>query len=143
MDDIAALFYRDAEQVWGRGDLGAVDDRYAAELVCHLPGRRAGVLGRAAYRRVVAAWRIAFPDTQVMVMGEVANTGDLVSGRWLITGTHTGIWRDALPTGRRVEIEELALLRGAGGVIEEIWLLFGLETTLRRLVAASEAAARA
>lgn len=143
MHDIIALFYHDAERVWGQGDLGAVDERYADELVCHLAGDRSGALGRAAYRRTVAAWRAAFPDMQVMVVGRVADAGDLAVGRWLITGTHTGIWHDVLPTGQRIELEELALLHSVNGVIDEIWLMFDLETTLRRLSAAPEAVALA
>lgn len=127
------LFYRDAEQVWGRGDLGAVDDQYAEDLVFHTPASRAGVLGRSAYRRAVAAWRTAFPDTQVIVVGEVADEGNLVVGRWLVTGTHTGYWHDVPPSGQRVEIEELAVFHFADGLVDEIWHLFDLQVTLARI----------
>lgn len=135
MDDILALFYRDAELVWGQGRLEAVDEHYADDLVFHTPGSRADAVGRTAYRRAVAAWRTAFPDTQVIVIGQVADAGNLVVGRWLVAGTHSGMWHDVLPTGRRVEIEELAVLRCVGGVIEEVWLMFDLQTTLAQLTA--------
>lgn len=133
MSDIVALFYRDAEQVWGRGDLGAIDENYADDLVFHSPNRRDGLLGRAVYRRAVAEWRAAFPDTQVLVIGQVADEGNLVIGRWLVTGTHTGFWRDVPPSHKRIEIEELAVFRFEGGVIDEIWLLFDVETALVRI----------
>jgi predicted ester cyclase len=139
MDDITALFYRDAEQVWGQGKLETIDEHYADDVVFHTPGDRAGVIGRTAYRRAVAAWRTAFPDMQVIVIGEVADAGSLAVGRWLLAGTHTGIWHDALPTGRRVEIEELVVVRCVDGVIEEIWQMFDLQMTLARLSMAAAA----
>ncbi|MGQ9889158.1 MAG: ester cyclase [Aggregatilineales bacterium] len=133
MSDIVTLFYRDAEQVWGQGDLGAIDENYAEDLVFHSSSQRDGLLGRAVYRQAVADWRAAFPDTQALVIGQVADEGNLVIGRWLVTGTHIGFWRDVPPSHKRVEIEELAVFRFEGDLIDEIWLLFDVETVLARL----------
>lgn len=62
----------------------------------------------------------AFTDLQVVVHLQVAE-GDLVTTRKSIVGTHTGPLQDIPPTGRRVEIQVIDIVRIQDGRYREHW----------------------
>jgi predicted ester cyclase len=47
---------------------------------------------------------------------------DLVTVRYVVSGTHTGEYRDVEPTGHTVEWTGMAMYRIEDGRIAEIWL---------------------
>src|SRR5262245_48300791 len=66
--------------------------------------------------------RGAFPD-RVDVIEEVIAEGDQVGLLFRLTGTHKGNLFGIPPTGRKVDVPEVAILRVADGRIAEGWLL--------------------
>ena len=122
---------RFSDDVWGQGDLLAADDLLAIDLVEHnpLPGQGAG---REGHKQVVALFRTAFPDLRVTTEDLVAE-GDRVALRWKAEGTHRGDLMGMAPTGRRVTLTGIEILRVAGGKIVERWAEDNGQTVLQQL----------
>jgi predicted ester cyclase len=64
--------------------------------------------------------RPAFPDMTVTIHLQVAE-GDLVTTRKAITGTHTGTFMGIAPTGRRITIDVIDIVRVKDGKYFEHW----------------------
>jgi predicted ester cyclase len=64
--------------------------------------------------------RTAFPDLTVTIYDQVAE-GDLVTTRKAITGTHTGMLMGVAPTGRKVTIDVIDIVRIRNGKYFEHW----------------------
>jgi steroid delta-isomerase-like uncharacterized protein len=63
----------------------------------------------------------AFPDLR-MVPEDVIASGDKVVARVRVTGTHNGAFMGMSPTGRRVEVQLIDIIRfGADGRAREHW----------------------
>ncbi len=82
------LYRRWLFEVWGAGDYAVADEVLAADLVDHnpSPGQPAGRAGDVWAARMV---RAAFPDA-AFTLDVAFESGDLVTGRWTMTGTHRG-----------------------------------------------------
>jgi predicted ester cyclase len=76
--------------------------------------------------------RAAFPD-RVDVIDEVIAEGDRVGMLFRITGTHTGNLYGIPPTGRKVNVLEIAILRVAGGRVTEGWFMADEAGLLKQL----------
>ena len=98
-------------------DPAVVDDFFAADFVSHNnpPGFPPGVDG---VKRFFAMFRDAFPDVSVEI-DEIVADGDRVAVATTFTGTHDGELMGVAPTGRRVSVTGIDILRVAGGKIAE------------------------
>ncbi len=76
--------------------------------------------------------RAAFPD-RVDVMEQVIADGDRVGLLFRVTGTHTGNFFGIAPTGKRVDVYEVALLRIVNGQMVEGWFMMDEAELLRQL----------
>ena len=101
------------------GDLEAIPELVAENFVDHhpLPGAAPGREGLAA---LVTTWRTAFPDMREMVEDLIAE-GDKVVGRFTMRGTHSGQFMGVPPTGQRVTMSGIDIVRIAGGKIAQFW----------------------
>src|ERR687897_1284956 len=115
-----ALVRRLFEEVWAKGNVGAVDDFMAADYVEHTapPGSQPG---RDTVKQRVAIYHNAFPDVKV-TLHDIFGQGDRVAYRWSATGTHLGEWAGISPTGLRMKIRGITILRIAGGKCVEGWV---------------------
>src|ERR687896_79485 len=118
-----ALVRRFFEEVWAKGNVAAVDEFMAADYVEHTehalpPGTRPG---RDSVKRRIALYYGAFPDWKVTVH-DIFGRGDRVAYRWSATGTHLGEWAGISPTGLRMTIRGITILRIAGGKCVEGWV---------------------
>jgi steroid delta-isomerase-like uncharacterized protein len=110
---------RTHDLVWSKGNLSAIDELYAADFVCHFlvgPEWR----GREGVREVVTNHRRSFPDWNEEIEDIIAE-GDRVVTRFRSSGTHRGEFQGIPPTGRRVTISEVAIVRVVNGQIVEQW----------------------
>ena len=64
--------------------------------------------------------RLAFPDAQA-TLEDIFAEGDRVAYRLTIRGTHTGEFLGVSPSGRRVAVSFIALVRVADGKLVEEW----------------------
>ena len=114
-----ALLRRFYEELWSKGNLEAIPELVAGDFVDHhpLPGAPPGLEGLAA---LVVMWRTAFPDMRE-ICEDLISEGDKVVGRFTMRGTHTGEFMGVPPTGRRVTMSGIDIVRVAGGKISEFW----------------------
>jgi steroid delta-isomerase-like uncharacterized protein len=107
------------EEVWGTGDQAALEELLALNFVDHdaLPGQAPG---REGHKQIVSAFRSAFPDLNVTTEDIVAE-GEKVVSRWTARGTHQGALLGIVPTGNRVTIKGIDVLRVAEDRIVERW----------------------
>src|SRR3712207_5560192 len=119
------------EDVWGRGDEAALEELLAPDFVDHdpLPGQSPDREGR---RQILAAFRSAFPDLHVTAEDVVAE-GDKVVSRWTARGTHQGELMGIAPTGNRVTIKVIDVMRIAEGRIAERWAQFNNLEVMQQL----------
>jgi ketosteroid isomerase-like protein len=109
----AAIVRRFWDLVWNNGDLPAIDELVDDDFT-NFGIRRPG--GHAAVRRIVTAWRTAFPDLRMEVQREIV-CGDTVVHQVMARGTHLGEFPagigpsrilDAMPpTGRSFEADQI------------------------------------
>jgi steroid delta-isomerase-like uncharacterized protein len=112
------LLRRALDQAWNEGDLSAVEEFYAADVVLH--GSIPGAKGVEGVRRVISAYRAAFPDLQITIEDLVAE-GTKVVNRWLMTGTQKGEFMGVAPTGKRVTSTGISIVSVEDAKIVEIW----------------------
>ena len=134
-----ALLRRFYEELWSQGNLEAIPELIAEDFVDHhpLPGVPPGREGLAA---LVTTWRTAFPDMRETCEDLIAE-GDKVVGRFTMRGTHSGEFMGVAPTGRRVTMSGIDIVRVAGGKIAEFWYGEHLLELMQRLGAGPDFAA--
>jgi steroid delta-isomerase-like uncharacterized protein len=98
-------------------DPDVVDDFFAPGFVSHNnpPGFPPGVEG---VKRFFTMFRDAFPDVEVEI-DEMVVEGDRVAAATTFTGTHQGELMGVAPTGRRVSVTGIDIVRVADGKIVE------------------------
>ncbi len=119
IEENKAIARRWSEEVWGKGSLAAVDELFATDFVFNypVPGVKPD---REGYKQTVTEMFAPFADTECPVEDMVAE-GDKVAIRWTWRGTHQGEFMGVAPTGKRVTITGISILRIAGGKIVEEW----------------------
>ncbi len=109
------------EEVIGRGDLDVADEIVAPDCVMHRAGSPP-VVGTGSMKRHALVLRTAFPDLLASCADQVAESDRVVS-RWINTGTFSGPFPGAQPTGAPVRFEEIRIDRFADGRIVESWYI--------------------
>ena len=110
-----------------------VDDFFATDFVSHNnpPGFPPGVEG---VKRFFETFRDAFPDVSVEI-DEIVADGDRVAVATTFTGTHEGELMGMAPTGRRVSVTGIDIVRVADGRIVEHRGLTDIVGLMRQLTA--------
>ena len=114
------LIRRIAEDIWNRGDLAVVDEVMSPDARYHGPHMPNGTGGREDWRRAIAVYRAAMPDSHV-VFEELIACGETIVGRWSATGTQTGDLPGVAATGKQIGITGISIYRLRGGKIVEVW----------------------
>lgn len=102
------------------GDLDALDALIAEDLVEHAPVPPGFPSGRAGVKALMGAYREGLPDLQC-TMTRYLEQGDVGCAVLKISGTHTGTLLGVPPSGRRVEIDAIDVVRIADGRAVEHW----------------------
>jgi steroid delta-isomerase-like uncharacterized protein len=107
------------EEDISRGDVAVAERIIHPDFVDHTnpPGMRHGLAGHNA---IVALFRAAFPD-QFWHIEDLIAEGDKVVARTTMRGTHQGDFFGIPPTGARVEVTGVHIMRIADGHIAEHW----------------------
>lgn len=107
------LAQRSFDELHNQGNLTLAEEIVSADFVNHdAPPDAPG--GPAGLRAVVTMLRTAFPDLYITVEEMIAE-GDTVVARTTMRGTHRGPFFGIPPTGRKVEQQQVHVLRFAGG----------------------------
>jgi len=130
--DLLARYF---SEVWGEANVSALSDFLSPSYKRHVsaihpPIDLAGQIER------LEAFRAAFPDIALSVEDVIAE-GDQVAFRSTMRGTHLGEFAGIAPTGRRVTVQLVDVIRIEDGAIVEQWGgpdLFDLLQQLRAIV---------
>lgn len=108
------------EEVFGDGDLDLLDDLYAPNAIDYNPfGSQEGL---EAIRESYESFLSAFPDVTQTVEHSVVH-GDMVALHITSRGTHKGVLWGIEPTGKEMEVQQMAFVRIEDGLIAERWFL--------------------
>jgi steroid delta-isomerase-like uncharacterized protein len=115
-----ALVRQMVEEMFNRGNISVADKFLAPDFVEReelppgIPRDREGV------KQLTAMFRSAFPDFKATIDDIIAE-GDKVVIRQTWSGTHKGEFMGIPPTGKRVSIGVIDIIRMAGGKGVEHW----------------------
>ena len=116
-----AIVRRWFEEVWNQGREESIDELFAAHGIGHgLGDTEASVQGPAGIKPFVRNLRGAIPDIHMKIEDSIAE-GDRVTVRITAEGTHKGGNLGVAPTGRRIRIEGIVVIRIANGQLVEGW----------------------
>ena len=127
-----ALARRVIEEMFNKGNLDVADELIAPDYVDHDPAMPEDVRGPEGFKEYVSAYRSAFSDLHVEIEEQLAE-GDLVATRWTGTGTHDGELAGIPPTGNRVTLPGMEIVRISGGKLVEGWEGYDSMTMMRQL----------
>jgi predicted ester cyclase len=124
------------ERTWveslNRGDISGADAAFAPDCVIHITGSPVEDLDLAGFKQMVVGLLAAFPDLHFTIEDQLV-AGDKVAFRWAATGTNTGPFGAAPPTGRPIRVEGLILDRVVDGRVAERWEQWDQPAMLRQL----------
>ena len=122
--DIAAeeVVARYVEEVWNQGNLQVIHELLAPNHVRRDSLLKTEVVGIDAVKAQVLGLKAAFPDFHFDVLIIPSQSGEFVTRRWVMTGTHQGEWMDIPATGVSVTSTGIALSRIEHGLIAEDWV---------------------
>jgi steroid delta-isomerase-like uncharacterized protein len=108
---------REAEEFEGKGNFAVADEVLGPNYRLHFPGYPP--MDREGHKMLISAFRAGFPDMRVTIEEQVAE-GDRVTNRLTLTGTHTGDFQGMPPTGKRVTVSGINIMRFENGQIVEL-----------------------
>lgn len=116
-----ALVRRWFKEVWNEGREATIDDLFADGGVAYgLGDREAEVHGPEQMKPFVRNLRGTIPDLQIDIQDILAEE-DKVMVRVLLEGTHSGSGLGVPPSGRRIRVAGIVLIRISNGQFVEGW----------------------
>jgi len=106
------------ELVWNQGRRESIADLLAPHAVIHDGG--IDTTGPDGFHQFYDRIRASFSDLHVTVDDSVAE-GDKICVRWSCTATHTGHGLGIAPTGVKIHVTGISIIRVAAGRIVEGW----------------------
>jgi predicted ester cyclase len=82
--------------------------------------------------RVFTMMHQAFSDLR-MVQADTVTEGDKVAFRWVMSGAHEGEFMGVTPTGKRITVMGMDIIRVADGELVDYWGEFDVMGMLRQL----------
>ena len=130
-EEVQNLVERDLE-FWNEGNLALADELIAPDYVEHTADISEDIVGIDAFKEKITNLRTNYPDFNCTVE-ELIVKDDRIVWRWIITGTNTGTTNDIPPTGKKMRIEGVGILRVVDGKIVERLIYYNEATMLRQL----------
>ena len=116
-----ALVRRWFKEVWNEGREATIDELFAESGVGYgLGDGEAEVHGPAQLKHFVRNLRGSLPDLQISIQDIMAEE-DKVMVRVLLEGTHSGSGLGVPPSGRRIRVAGIVLIRISKGQFVEGW----------------------
>ncbi len=111
------VFRRLIDVVFNGGDLDALGEIVADDLIEHQAGAQSGLEG---LKSLIAGLREPFPDLRLEIQA-TASDGEIVWARIRARGTNTGPLYGRPPTGRSMDITVIDIARVVDGRLVEHW----------------------
>jgi steroid delta-isomerase-like uncharacterized protein len=127
------LATRMVEEIFSRGNVGKVDEFLTPDFIEREQLPPGVPPGREGVKQLATMMRSAFPDLKATIEDAVAED-DKVVMRWTCTGTHSGgEFMGVPPTGKKVSIEVIDIIRIADGKFAEHWGLMDNTALMQQL----------
>ncbi len=123
------------EEVVNGRNLDLLPQFFTEDFTWHLGARDATGLDQV--REVIQGYLTAFPDLRITVEQQIVE-GNLICTRFSATGTLDGPLEDVEPTGKRMDITAMNILRFEGTKIAEEWESFDEVGMLKQIGVISE-----
>jgi steroid delta-isomerase-like uncharacterized protein len=120
MSNTESIMRRWFDEVWNKGNEAAVDEMFPADGIAHGLGEEVPVRGPQEFKVFARNLRSAVADLYIAIEDIVA-TGDKGVARFKVTGTHRGHGLGIPPSGKKVSIDGITIVRIANGQIVEGW----------------------
>ena len=130
-EELKALARRMFEEMWNEGNLDAADELLDASYVAHGLGVELPP-GPEGFKQFLGFYFTAFPDLHMTIEDEVAE-GDMVVQRCAVTGTHQGDLMGVPPTGKKITMAFISIVRYSNGKSVEGWALADLLGMMQQL----------
>ena len=89
------------------------------DAIFYVPGRPEPMRGPAGYLAIIGMMRSGFSDIQWR-LDEMVAEADKVAARFMMYGTHNGVFFGVPPTGKKIEVRAINFyLLSRGQIIEE------------------------
>jgi steroid delta-isomerase-like uncharacterized protein len=109
------------EDVWNKGRREVIRERFPEDGLSYGLGEHdVPVSGPGAFEPFYDMIRGAFPNIRITIHDTIEE-GDRVVGRWSAVMTHTGPDLGIAPTGKRIQITGITIMRIVDGKIVESW----------------------
>jgi len=127
------LMRRWFEEVWNQGREQTIEELFSPDGVAHgLGDTDTDVRGPEEFKPLVRNLRASLPDLHIRIE-DVIGEGDTVVARVVLEGTHTGSGMGILPSGGRVRVAGIAIVRFAEGRAVEAWNVWDQLGFLRQM----------
>ncbi len=130
-EEVQNLVERDLE-IWNEGNLALADELIAPDYVQHAADISEDIVGIDAFKEQITNLRTNYPDYNVTVEELIVEDDKFVCS-WIATGTNTGTTNDIPPTGKKMRVEGVGILRVVDGKIVERLIYYNEATMLRQL----------
>jgi steroid delta-isomerase-like uncharacterized protein len=117
---------------WNTQDVSGILEFYDDAITWRNVAMERTYQGKDAVGAFLAELMAAFPDLQFDVVSRLAR-GDFVAEEWSLRGTHRGPFMGIPPTGRRVEIPGMSLVKLSDGRFVGDQFYFDSGLVLRQL----------
>lgn len=114
-----AIHRRVYEEIWNKGNLALIDELIADEYMFHRAGAPKGK-GPEWYKGAYHFLLSAFPDIHCIIEDMIAE-GDKVMTRTTLTATHKGDYMGVDPTGKKISVTEIDVVRFIDGKLVDEW----------------------
>ncbi len=120
-------------EAWNDADFERLDELITDDYVLHDPSSFFDPSpGLEGVKEVIQGFESAFPDGHFEIQDMVVE-GNLVTVRWIGSGTHTGELFGVEPTGNEFEFDGFEMERIEGNKIAETWTVYDTMGLLQEL----------
>lgn len=119
------------EEVWAKRQPHLIPSFFADDYRNNA-GSRGVLSGPAGIRSNYDGLITSFPDIE-MSLEEIIVEQDKVVVRYIMRGTHTGVFQGTPATGRKVEVPGIGIYRVSNGKIAESWVVRDSLVLLRQI----------
>ena len=121
LEENKAVVRRWVEEAQNQHRLEVVDEIFAPDIVNHdAPGGFPSPQGADGIREFFVMMFSAFPDFRAVIHEQIAE-GDKVVTRKTVSGTHLGDFMGIPPTGKRMEVSVIDVVRVVDGKCTDHW----------------------
>jgi len=128
------IAYRYFEEAYNQKNIDVLDEIVDEDIISHSPQEMQGL---QVIKEYVSGNRKTFPDVKFFIEDQIAE-GDRVVTRITFKATHKGEFRGIAPTGKKVTVTGINIMKIIDGKIVESWAEWDALGLMQQLGAISQ-----